>query len=57
MSQSKPENKEEKPSGNFKKPSRHINLIVIGMAGSGKTTFMGVIAQNIIFLEFLQLLA
>jgi len=30
----------EQPSGP-KKPSRSINLIVIGMAGSGKTTFMG----------------
>ena len=26
-----------------KEIDRHINLIVIGMAGSGKTTFMGVI--------------
>ena len=24
------------------KPTRHINLITIGMAGSGKTTFLGV---------------
>lgn len=28
----------------FEKPKRSINLIVIGMAGSGKTTFMGVLS-------------
>jgi GTPase SAR1 family protein len=39
----KPEQATPQPP-KFQKPSRSINLIVIGMAGSGKTTFMGVLS-------------